>query len=293
MVVSSQRGDRIYQLYQQGKSTTQLALVYDCSEKEIIRILREWGVCFGNSKKAMTERELQANRIEEFFQLYQSGLTQRQIGDQLGISHTRVGQLLKMHPHYAEFRRLRQCLRSKNSRVSRSKAKREWKLATHSLLAVNGPEIIRYWDDEKMGKLSPSDVLANAKKKIWLKCPDCGHSWQTSANYITSSWKKNINSKGCKKCLPKLMKGFFSNRGRGRHPSFATAFPELVEQYWDDAQSPHSVTLKSALIIELYCTKHKLKLAKKAYNLSPLWDKGKTGCKLCDKTTKEKAQANA
>ena len=44
-------------------------------------------------------------------------------------------------------------------------------------LATLNPELIKEWDIEKNGDLSPQNFTANSEKKVWWKCAK-GHEWQ-------------------------------------------------------------------------------------------------------------------
>lgn len=45
-------------------------------------------------------------------------------------------------------------------------------------LAGKYPELLQEWDYERNGGLSPFEITARTKKKVWWRCSD-GHSWQT------------------------------------------------------------------------------------------------------------------
>ena len=55
------------------------------------------------------------------------------------------------------------------------------------------PELIKEWDYDKNGELSPDLISYGATKKIWWKCKE-GHSWQATPNDRTS------RGNGCPYC---------------------------------------------------------------------------------------------
>ncbi|MDD5511235.1 MAG: zinc-ribbon domain-containing protein [Dehalococcoidales bacterium] len=65
-------------------------------------------------------------------------------------------------------------------------------------LATLNPSLARQWHPTKNGQLTPNDVTANSRKKVWWLCPE-GHEWQS---LITS---RNYGS-GCPYCTRKPRK---------------------------------------------------------------------------------------
>ena len=69
----------------------------------------------------------------------------------------------------------------------------------------------KYWHPTKNGNLVPPQNITNgSSKKIWLKCPDCNHAFETSPTNISrGSWcpyccepvQKICNNKNCEHCL--------------------------------------------------------------------------------------------
>lgn len=62
-------------------------------------------------------------------------------------------------------------------------------LAGFNDLASKNPEIVRSWDTEKNGKLTPQMITAGSSKKVWWIC-DKGHSWKSSVVSRTRKDKK-------------------------------------------------------------------------------------------------------
>ena len=85
-------------------------------------------------------------------------------------------------------------------------------------LAALYPEIALEWDYGRNTPLTPYDVTANSKKRVWWKCPN-GHNWQRTVS-------GHIRSKGCPICHHKQI----------RHQSFSKEHPELVGE-WDTSKN--------------------------------------------------------
>lgn len=51
-------------------------------------------------------------------------------------------------------------------------------LIEYNDLATKFPDLIIEWDKEKNDK-SPQDYLYGSNKKVWWKCRNCGHEWNT------------------------------------------------------------------------------------------------------------------
>lgn len=58
------------------------------------------------------------------------------------------------------------------------------------------PDLLRQWDTEKNGDLTPQRVSYGSKKRVWWRCRE-GHSWQTAVYTRTSQ------SSGCPYCAGK------------------------------------------------------------------------------------------
>lgn len=53
-------------------------------------------------------------------------------------------------------------------------------------LATVKPDIAARWHPTKNGDLTPHDVTAGSAKRVWWKCPDCGHEFQRRVCDIAS-----------------------------------------------------------------------------------------------------------
>ena len=54
------------------------------------------------------------------------------------------------------------------------------------------PELLKEWNYNKNGKLTPESISPSSSKKVWWICSK-GHEWQTSPN-------KRSNGSGCPYC---------------------------------------------------------------------------------------------
>lgn len=59
-------------------------------------------------------------------------------------------------------------------------------------LATTNPEVLRFWDYEKNGDITPEIITRNYKHKLWWKCPECGGN--SCCGMFQSSCKKFIGS---------------------------------------------------------------------------------------------------
>lgn len=45
---------------------------------------------------------------------------------------------------------------------------------------VDCPELISYWNEVRNNPISPSVIGAGSGKKVWWRCPKCGHEWEST-----------------------------------------------------------------------------------------------------------------
>lgn len=86
-------------------------------------------------------------------------------------------------------------------------------------LSVTHPDLARQWHPTKNGTLTPRDVLAGTRRKVWWRC-EKGHEWQ-AAIYARAS-----SGAGCPVCAGKLvlpgendLAGLFPELARQWHPT--------------------------------------------------------------------------
>ena len=66
-------------------------------------------------------------------------------------------------------------------------------------LLLKNPDIIDEWHPTKNGTLTPSDVNANSKTKVWWKCRYCGYEFLNTVH-------RHSNHRVCKNCMSLLYK---------------------------------------------------------------------------------------
>ena len=77
------------------------------------------------------------------------------------------------------------------------------------------PELLKEWNYNKNGKLTPESISPSSSKKVWWICSK-GHEWQTSPN-------KRSNGSGCPYCSNnKILKGY---------NDLETTCPKLVKEW--------------------------------------------------------------
>ena len=102
--------------------------------------------------------------------------------------------------------------------------------AGENSLADVSPELVRQWDVERNAPLTPQQVTAGTRRKVWWKCAR-GHSWKASV--VSRGCRKT----GCPVCGGKVVQKGFND--------LASLYPALAEE-WDTAKngtlSPEMVT---------------------------------------------------
>ena len=83
-------------------------------------------------------------------------------------------------------------------------------LVGYNDLASQRPELVKEWDSEKNGTLTPKDVSYGSLKQVWWKCHICGHEWKTTV------YSRSVCRSGCKKCKR----------------NYCTSFPEQAIFYY-------------------------------------------------------------
>lgn len=79
------------------------------------------------------------------------------------------------------------------------------------------PDLAKEWNSDKNGDLKPSAVTHGAGRKVWWKCPKCGHEWE---NYV----RNRVQGSGCPLCSNRVVV-------KGKN-DIATKFPDLMKE-WD------------------------------------------------------------
>ena len=102
------------------------------------------------------------------------------------------------------------------------------KVCKDNCLSTTNPELARQWHPIRNGNLTPKDVIAGSKKKVW---------WICNKNH---EWKAAISDRGSGQNCP-----YCSNRSVCEDNCLATVNPELVRQWHptkNGSLTPHDVT---------------------------------------------------
>jgi len=117
------------------------------------------------------------------------------------------------------------------------------KLMDENRLSVVRPDLVKEWNFDKNGDLSPDDVSYGSHKKVWWIC-DKGHpSYEAQIN------NRSIGNNGCPYCVGK--KVCFSN-------CLATLRPDLAAEWnyeKNGGLTPHDVTVSAGIEVWWKCGK--------------------------------------
>lgn len=109
-------------------------------------------------------------------------------------------------------------------------------------LASLHPEIAKLWHPTKNNELSPKDIVAGGKRKVWWICKK-KHSWTASVQHVT-------RGSGCPYCAGKKVLAGFND--------LATLNPDLSQQWHPNLNgslTPQQLTLRSHVLVWWICKK--------------------------------------
>ena len=92
-------------------------------------------------------------------------------------------------------------------------------------LATVRPDIAKEWNYEKNENLKPSDVVCGSSKKVWWKCMQCGHEYQT---VISNRTKRNI---GCPVCSKNIAKIRLHDYYMQKNGSLEDNYPNIAKEW--------------------------------------------------------------
>lgn len=97
-----EEADKIYRLYKAGNPIEQIMVNCKLKYKYVIDAINKFEYYSHNHKttESMARIEIQARRIEHFFNLRKEGMSNTEIAKKYGITRARVGQILRDHPQY-------------------------------------------------------------------------------------------------------------------------------------------------------------------------------------------------
>ncbi len=84
-------------------------------------------------------------------------------------------------------------------------------------LETTNPKIVKQWHPTKNGDLTPKDIVAGSKKRIWWKCTKCTGEWEATPH------NRTYNHSGCPFCANRTVLTGFNDLG--------TTNPELAKQW--------------------------------------------------------------
>ncbi|MFR0768384.1 MAG: zinc-ribbon domain-containing protein [Dysosmobacter sp.] len=110
-------------------------------------------------------------------------------------------------------------------------------------LASQFPRLVKEWDIEKNGALTPEKVTAKTSRKVWWRC-SLGHRWQAAVA------SRTVSGAGCPVCAGKQILPGFND--------LASQYPELAKE-WDTGRNgsltPDSVSAYSNRKAWWHCEK--------------------------------------
>ena len=147
-------------------------------------------------------------------------------------------------------------------------------------LAVTHSELVKEWDYQKNGELTPQNVMHRSDKKVWWKCSECGYEWQAQI-----SMRAHVKT-GCPKCgYSKKMQATRTNNVISNNKDLISLFPEIAKE-WDyernDGLDPAKITPASNRKVWWICQNGHHYQAW----MSDRTGKHKTGCPYCARKRK-------
>ena len=94
----------------------------------------------------------------------------------------------------------------------------------NDLLSQN-PELVKEWDYDSNGALTPDKITVNNGKRVWWVCKTCGHHWAVGVGHRNKG-------EGCPKCADKQRTLSKHKRIVASKGSFADNYPHLLNE-WD------------------------------------------------------------
>ena len=94
----------------------------------------------------------------------------------------------------------------------------------NDLLSQN-PELVKEWDYDRNGDLTPDKITVNNGKRVWWVCKTCGHHWAVGVGHRNKG-------EGCPKCADKQRTLSKHKRIIAFKGSFADNYPHLLKE-WD------------------------------------------------------------
>ena len=149
-------------------------------------------------------------------------------------------------------------------------------------LSVTHSELIKEWDYQKNGELTPQNMTHRSDKKVWWKCSTCGFVWQARISM------RAHNKTGCPKCgYAQKMQNTRANNVQLKKKDLVSTHPEIARE-WDYERNididPTKITPSSNRKVWWICQKGHHYQAW----MSDRTGKHKTGCPYCSGKRKYK-----
>ncbi len=93
-------------------------------------------------------------------------------------------------------------------------------------LLTTDPDLASEWNQEKNGKLYPTDFTRSSGKKVWWKCKECGTEWQQAINIRIHA------GCGCPSCSTKKARRTRAINIKHNNKDLISLFPQIAAE-WD------------------------------------------------------------
>jgi predicted nucleic acid-binding Zn-ribbon protein len=107
-------------------------------------------------------------------------------------------------------------------------------------LAARHPELVRELDSRPNETIDPASIAANSARKLWWRCPDCGHRWQATVG-------SRATEHGCPECYNERRRAQGPRQVPAEH-SLKARHPALAAE-WDRGRNsgldPTAISPKS------------------------------------------------
>ena len=124
--------------------------------------------------------------------------------------------------------------------VLRDKNKiQEYLCTIKNSLEKERPDVAGKWNYGKNGNLKPNMFSVSSNEKVWWKCPDCDHEWQSSINSMTREGRY-----GCAICAKDHARETFAKRVVKKLGSLADTMPNLAKEWHptkNGTLTPHDI----------------------------------------------------
>jgi hypothetical protein len=121
-----------------------------------------------------------------------------------------------------------QCSAPVHARRLRALARAQARVPPERSLAFKRPLLVAELDPTRNRGVDPEAIAYGARRKLWWRCPDCGHEWRATVS------SRAIKGTGCRRCFMKRHSQQLAERNRKRPPtvpierSLGMLHPELL-----------------------------------------------------------------